>query len=69
MKLKLTRWLTAVLMCASGVALDTPRGTVPKSAADQYPAHTVQDGINIGHVLGPLGSSSSSLVKLAIYSS
>jgi hypothetical protein len=28
-----------------------------------------QDGINIGHVLGPLGPSSSSLEKLAIYSS
>ena len=28
-----------------------------------------QDGINIDHELGPLGSSSSSLEKLAIYSS
>src|SRR5215472_16434211 len=51
MKLKLTRWLTAVLICATGVALDAPRGTVPKSAADQYPAHAVQDGINIGAAL------------------
>src|SRR5262245_23895474 len=51
MKLKLTRWLTAVLICAAGVALDAPRGTVPKSAADKYPAHAVQDGINIGATL------------------
>jgi len=51
MKMKLTRWLTAVLICATGVALDAPRGTVPKSAADQYPAHAVQDGINIGAAL------------------
>ncbi len=49
--MKLRRWLIAVLICATAVATDAPRGTVPKAAADRYPAHVTQDGIAIGATL------------------
>jgi hypothetical protein len=52
--MKVARLLIAMLICATAVAVDTSRGTVPKAAADQYPAHTAQDGVNIGAaLLGP----------------
>src|SRR5262245_5124754 len=45
------RWMTAVLICATAVAVDAPRGTVPKAAANQYRANAAQDGITIGATL------------------
>ncbi len=49
--MKLVRWLIVALICATTVAIGAPRGTVPKSTADRYPAHTTQDGIAIGAAL------------------
>jgi hypothetical protein len=45
------RWLSALVICASAVAADAPRGTAARDAADKYPAHAAQDGINIGAAL------------------
>lgn len=49
--MKLMRWLIAVLICATALAVDAPRGTVPKAAADQYRANAAHDGITIGATL------------------
>lgn len=49
--MKRTRWLIGLLICATAVAVDAPRGTVPKAAADRYSAHAAQGGIGIGATL------------------
>lgn len=51
MKPKFMRWLTSALICATVSAVDAPRGTVPKAAADQYRSHALQDGIAVGATL------------------
>jgi hypothetical protein len=48
---KLMRWLAAGLLCATAVAWDAPRGTVPRSAPDKYSAHAEESGIGIGATL------------------
>jgi hypothetical protein len=42
---------TLSLICAVSLYADAPRGTVPRSAADSYPAHTLHDGVGIGAAL------------------
>lgn len=49
--MKLRALLTTGLLLAVLVYADTPRGTVPRSAADSYPAHVVHDGVSVGAVL------------------
>jgi hypothetical protein len=50
--MKLNRvWAIAVLICAAGMASDVTRGTVPRTAADKYPAHAEQEGSGIGAAL------------------
>src|SRR5260370_15813019 len=49
--MKLRRWLIAVLICATAVATDAPRGTLITAAADRYRAHVTKDGIAIGATL------------------
>lgn len=39
------------LMCAVSLYADAPRGTVPRAAADRYPAHAVHDGVGLGAIL------------------
>jgi len=41
-------WLAVGLVCASALAVDAPKGTVPRAAADKYPAHAEQNGVAIG---------------------
>jgi hypothetical protein len=49
--MKPMRWLAAILICATATAVNTPQGTVPKAAADQYRASAAGDGITIGATL------------------
>ena len=49
--MKPLRLLTAILICATATAVNTPQGTVPKAAADQYRASAAGDGITIGATL------------------
>src|ERR1700756_3553654 len=49
--MKLRTLLTTGLMLAVLVYADTPRGTVPRAAADKYPAHVVRDDASVGAVL------------------
>lgn len=49
--MKLKTMLAVGLMCAVSVYADAPRGTVPRAAADSYPAHVVRDDVSIGAVL------------------
>jgi hypothetical protein len=50
--MKLFRTLLAIgCLCAVSVYADAPKGTVPRAAADSYPAHTLHDGVGIGAVL------------------
>ncbi|HEY6348477.1 MAG TPA: hypothetical protein VI636_03605 [Candidatus Angelobacter sp.] len=49
--MKLKTLLIAGLMFAVSVYADAPRGTVPRAAADSYPAHVVRDGVSVGAVL------------------
>ncbi len=49
--MKLRTLLTIGLMCAATVYADAPRGTVPRAAAESYPAHTISNGVSIGAVL------------------
>jgi hypothetical protein len=50
--MKQMRW-TAVLLiiCATALASDAPRGTVPHSSPDKYSAHAEQNGVAIGATL------------------
>jgi hypothetical protein len=49
--MKLMRWLTTGLLCATAVAWDAPKGTVPRSAPDKYSAHAEENGVGIGATL------------------
>ena len=49
--MKLRSLLTTGLLLAVLVYADTPRGTVPRAAADKYPAHAVRDSVSVGAVL------------------
>lgn len=49
--MKLRTLLAVGLVCAVSVYADAPRGTVPRAAAEKYPAHVVRDGVGIGAVL------------------
>lgn len=49
--MKLRTLLMTGLMFAVLVYANTPRGTVPRAAADSYPAHVVRDGVSVGAVL------------------
>ena len=50
--MKLLRTLLAIgCLCAVCVYADAPKGTVPRAAADSYPAHILHDGVGIGAVL------------------
>jgi hypothetical protein len=42
--------LSTLALCASTLAMASSIGTVPRSAATQYPAHTVSDQVAIGAV-------------------
>jgi hypothetical protein len=46
-----TRKLWSSLVLVASVASAGPKGTVPRSAADQYHAHAERDGVGIGAVL------------------
>jgi hypothetical protein len=41
-------WLALVLLCVASLSADAPRGTVPRSSADRYPAHAYANGFKIG---------------------
>lgn len=43
--------LVAGLMVAVSVYANAPRGTVPRAAADSYPAHVARDGVSVGAAL------------------
>jgi hypothetical protein len=45
------RWLVTGLICATAVAWDAPKGTVPRSGPDKYSAHTEENGVGIGATL------------------
>lgn len=49
--MKLMKWLTTGLLCATAVAWDAPKGTVPRSAPDKYNAHAEENGAGIGATL------------------
>jgi hypothetical protein len=40
--------LAAALLCLTAMAVDAPKGTVPRETADKYPAHAEQNGVAIG---------------------
>ncbi len=44
-------WLAVGLAWAASLVAGGPKGTVPRSAADRYPAHTARDGVGIGAAL------------------
>jgi hypothetical protein len=44
-------WLAVGLACAASLVAGGPEGTVPRSAAYRYPAHTEWNGIGIGAAL------------------
>src|SRR5215471_4340952 len=46
--MKLVTCLATGLICLTAVAADTAKGTTPRATADDYPAHTVQNGVAIG---------------------
>ena len=46
--MKLVTWLAAGLCWLAAVAADTSKGTAPRAAADDYPAHAQQNGVAIG---------------------
>jgi hypothetical protein len=41
-------WSVLTVGCLASLAFAAPRGTVPRSSANRYPAHTQGDGIGIG---------------------
>lgn len=49
--MKLRALLAVGLICGMSVYADAPKGTVPRAAADSYPAHSSRDGLGIGAVL------------------
>lgn len=49
--MKLRTLFAMGLICAVSVYADAPKGTVPRAAADSYPAHTIRDGVSVGAVL------------------
>ena len=49
--MKLRSLLSSGLLLAVLVYADTPRGTVPRATADNYPAHAVHDNVSVGAVL------------------
>lgn len=44
-------WLAVGLACAASLVAGGPKGTVPRSAAYRYPAHTEWNGVGIGAAL------------------
>lgn len=44
-------WLVLTVGCLASLAFAAPKGTVPRSSANRYPAHTEGDGISIGATL------------------
>jgi hypothetical protein len=49
--MKLMKWLAAGVLCATAMAWDAPKGTVPRSAPDKYSAHAEEGGVGIGATL------------------
>jgi hypothetical protein len=49
--MKMMKWLAVGIICATAVASDAPRGTVPRAAADKYSSHAEQNGFSIGATL------------------
>lgn len=50
--MKLTRWIVAgLVICATAVASDGPKGTVPRATPDKYEAHAEHDGVGVGATL------------------
>lgn len=49
--MKLMKWLVSGLLCATAVAWDAPKGTVPRSTPDKYSAHAEEGGTGIGATL------------------
>jgi hypothetical protein len=49
--MKLMKWLATGLLCATAVAWDAPKGTVPRSAPDKYSAHAEESAVGIGATL------------------
>jgi hypothetical protein len=45
--MKMIRWFV-VLLCATALASNAPRGTVPRATPDKYDAHAEQNGLGIG---------------------
>jgi hypothetical protein len=41
-------WTTALLACVAVLAFAAPKGTVPLSSANRYPAHQQRDSVSIG---------------------
>jgi hypothetical protein len=41
-------WISASLTCAAVLAFAAPKGTVPLSSANRYPAHVQRDNVSIG---------------------
>lgn len=48
--MRIMKWFV-VLLCATALASDAPRGTVPRTGPDKYDAHAAQDGLGIGATL------------------
>lgn len=44
-------WSVLTVGCLASVAFAAPKGTVPRSSANRYPAHTQGDGTSIGATL------------------
>jgi len=45
--MKMIKWFV-VLLCASALASNAPRGTVPRATADKYDSHAEKNGVGIG---------------------
>jgi hypothetical protein len=41
-------WTTALLACVAVLAFAAPKGTVPLSSSNRYPAHLQRDGVSVG---------------------
>lgn len=49
--MKMIRWAAWLIFCTAALASDGPNGTVPRPAADKYPAHAQQSKVAIGAIL------------------
>ena len=46
--MKWNGWLAAIVICLVASAVAAPKGTVPRSSAERYAVHAVQNGVGIG---------------------